>query len=228
MTLVLAHRGATASATENTLEAFGEARRLGADGVELDVRRSADGALVVHHDAVIAGRGPVAGLAARELPPHVPLLPDVLAVCEGMLVNVEIKNAPGEPGYDADEGVSVATAATIVECGWADSVIVSSFNAASIDAVRIAEPRLAVGWLLGLDADPLGALGRAAEAGYRALHPFVTQVSTRLVEAAHDAGLAVNVWTVNPDDALREMVALGVDAVITDRLEEALVIAGGR
>jgi len=227
VTLVLAHRGYTGSAVENTLEAFAEARRLGADGVELDVRRSADGALVVHHDAVIPGAGAVAELGARELPPHVPLLPDALGVCEGMLVNVEIKNLPGDPGYDPDEAVSVATAATIVECGWADGVIVSSFNAPSIDAVRNAEPRLRVGWLLGPGADPAASVSPAAEAGYRALHPFVAQVNARLVDQAHAAGLAVNVWTVNPDSTLREMVGLGVDAVITDRLPEALVVARG-
>jgi glycerophosphoryl diester phosphodiesterase len=226
VTLVLAHRGYTGSAGENTLAAFADARRLGADGVELDVRRSADGALVVHHDAVIADAGPVAELTARELPSHVPLLPDALAVCEGMVVNVEIKNSPGDAGYDPDEAVSVATAATIVECGWAEGVIVSSFNAPSIDAVRNAEPRLAVGWLLGLAADPAASVVRAAGAGYQALHPFVSQVTGALVAQAHDAGLTVNVWTVNPDQALREMVAFGVDAVITDRLEEALVIVG--
>lgn len=224
MTLVLAHRGYTGSATENTLAAFADARRLGADGVELDVRRSADGALVVHHDAVIPGAGPVSELGVHDLPAEVPLLTDALAVCEGMVVNVEIKNSPGEPGFDPDEAVSVATAAAIVECGWAEGVIVSSFHRPSIDAVRNAEPRLAVGWLLGPAADPSGALEPAAGAGYRALHPFVTAVTAPLVERAHAAGLAINVWTVNPEATLREMVDLGVDAVITDRLPEALAV----
>ena len=55
--LVFGHRGASAAAPENTVEAFSKARALGADGVELDVRRSADGVLMVHHDAEIAGLG---------------------------------------------------------------------------------------------------------------------------------------------------------------------------
>src|SRR5579862_7815521 len=60
--LVLAHRGASAVAAENTVAAFAKARELGADGVELDVRRSADGVLVVHHDAALHGGGVIASL----------------------------------------------------------------------------------------------------------------------------------------------------------------------
>src|ERR1700761_3714211 len=100
MTAVFAHRGCTEGFTENTLEAFAEAKRLGADGVELDVRLTADGALVVHHDPLVAGIGPVAEVTVPQLPGHIPLLVDALAVCEGMVVNVEIKNGPGEPGHD--------------------------------------------------------------------------------------------------------------------------------
>ena len=75
---------------ENTLEAFAEAKRLGADGVELDVRLTSDGALAVHHDPLIDGLGPVSGLTVPELPGHIPLLADALAVCEGMVVNLSL------------------------------------------------------------------------------------------------------------------------------------------
>jgi glycerophosphoryl diester phosphodiesterase len=108
MTAVFAHRGCTEGFVENTLEAFAEAKRLGADGVELDVRLTADGALAVHHDPLIDGLGPVAGLTVPELPAHVPLLADALAVCEGMVVNVEIKNDPAQPGHDPGETVAAA------------------------------------------------------------------------------------------------------------------------
>ena len=66
---VFAHRGDTSSAAENTIGAFLAAVRAGADGVELDVRRSADGALIVHHDAAVPGVGPVSDLLVRDLPP---------------------------------------------------------------------------------------------------------------------------------------------------------------
>ncbi|HEX3426460.1 MAG TPA: glycerophosphodiester phosphodiesterase [Acidimicrobiales bacterium] len=115
MALVLAHRGASHAAPENTLEAFAVARRLGADGVELDVRRSADGELVVHHDAEVAGRGPVSSLAAAELPPAVPSLEAALRACSGLVVNIELKDLPGEPGFDPTYPLPQAVARLVAE-----------------------------------------------------------------------------------------------------------------
>jgi len=227
MTAVFAHRGCTQGFVENTLDAFAEARRLGADGVELDVRLTADGALAVHHDAEVAGRGVIGELGVADLPPHVPLLAAALAVCEGMVVNVEIKNDPGEPGWDPGESVAALAAAVIEDAGWSERVIVSSFQLSTLRAVQAADSRLALGALWGLAADPGPALAEAAAAGFRAVHPFVTAVDRALVEQAHGRGLAVNVWTVNAPDDLRAMVELGVDAVITDRLADALAIAAG-
>jgi glycerophosphoryl diester phosphodiesterase len=206
VTAVFAHRGCTQGFTENTVDAFVEARRLGADGVELDVRLTADGALAVHHDAEIPGVGSIAELGVADLPAHVPLLADVLAVCEGMVVNVEIKNAPQE-------------------AGWTARVLVSSFQPATLRAVQAADGRLALGALWGFAADPGPALTAAVEAGIGAVHPFVMSVTPELVRDAHAQGIAVNVWTVNAADDLRAMVEAGVDTVITDRLVEALAIA---
>ncbi len=100
MVAVFAHRGASALVRENSVEAFCEARRLGADGVELDVRRSADGALVLHHDPTIASAGPIALLRVADLPPFVPLLEAAIAACGELLVDIELKDLPGEPGWD--------------------------------------------------------------------------------------------------------------------------------
>ena len=225
MTDVVAHRGCTEGFTENTVEAFAEARRRGADGVELDVRLTADGALAIHHDAEIPGVGIIAELAVADLPAHVPLLSDVLGVCEGMVVNVEIKNAPQDPGWDPGEAVAALTAAAIEEAGWTTRVIVSSFQPATLQAVQAADGRLALGALWGFGTEVGPALGAAVEAGFAAVHPFYASVDAGLVERAHAMGLAVNVWTVNAPEDLRAMVAAGVDAVITDRLAEALVAA---
>lgn len=227
MTAVFAHRGCTDGLTENTVEAFAEAGRRGADGVELDVRRTADGALAVHHDAEIRGLGPVCELTVRQLPAHVPLLEAALAACEGMAVNVEIKNWPGDPGYEADHAVARDVATALAELGWDDRALVSCFDRATAEAVLAAEPGLAVGWLLQVGADPLAAVEAVAGLGFEAVHPFVTGVGPELVAAAHAAGLAVNTWTVNAPDDLRRMAELGVDAVITDRLDEALAIVAG-
>ena len=93
--------------------------------------------------------------------------------------------------------------------------------------MQAADGRLALGALWGFAAEPGPALAEAVAAGFRAVHPFVASVTPELVERAHAAGLAVNVWTVNAPEDLRAMVGLGVDAVITDRLDDALAIAGG-
>jgi glycerophosphoryl diester phosphodiesterase len=85
------HRGSPEPSdgiSENTLAAFARARRLGADGVELDVRLTADGALAVCHDPNIPGVGRVADLDVHQLPDHVPLLAAALGACVGMTLNV--------------------------------------------------------------------------------------------------------------------------------------------
>ncbi len=215
MTSVFAHRGSTGPARANTVAAFVEARRLGADGVELDVHLSADGALVVHHDAVIPGVGPVSGLMVRQLPAEVPLLADALEACEGMVVNVELK-------ADHPEGLAAAAADALDELGWTDRVIVSSFDPRLLADVRLADPRLRAGRLFHPAADARVGLTETMASGFQAVHPFVTQVDAAFVSAAHDAGLAVNVWTVNAPQDLQAMVDLQVDAVITDRVLDAL------
>ena len=114
-----------------------------------------------------------------------------------MVVNVEIKNAPQDQGWDPAEAVAALTAAAIDEAGWTERVIVSSFQPATLLAVQAADGRLALGALWGFAADPGPALAEAVAAGFRAVHPFVTVVTPELVAEAHAAGLAVNVWTVN-------------------------------
>jgi len=224
MTVVFAHRGCTEGFVENTVDAFAEARRLGADGVELDVRLTADGALAIHHDAAIQGVGVIAELAVGDLPAQVPLLGDVLAVCDGMVVNVEVKNASQDPGWDPTEAVASLVASSIEAAGWTERVIVSSFQPATLRAVQVADGRLALGALWGWGVEVAPALEDAVGAGFRAVHPFVTSVNAELVERAHAAGLAVNVWTVNAVEDLRAMVAVGADAVITDRVGDALAV----
>lgn len=226
MSAVYGHRGCTEGFRENTLEAFVEARRRGADGVEFDVRRSADGALVVHHDAHVEGVGLICETPVARLPDYVPLLAQVIEACGDMEMNVEVKNHPGDPGYDPGGSLARAVAAELVEAGRLDGVVVSSFDAPTIEAVRAAESALAIGWLLGGLADLDAGLTSAVRAGYQALHPHFARVTASLVERCHRAGVAVNVWTPNTDAELEAMFGLGVDTVITDRLSAALALSG--
>ena len=149
------------------------------------MRLTADGALAVHHDPVIDGLGPVAGLTVSDLPAHVPLLADALAVCDGLVVDVEIKNDPAQPGYDPGESVAALTAAAVAEAGWTERVIVSSFQASTLRAAQVADGRLRLGALWSVFADTDAAVALAVEEGWYAVHPFVTAVSPALVERAH-------------------------------------------
>ena len=222
-TAVLGHRGASAHARENTVEAYRLARDQGADGVELDVRRTPDGGLLIHHDAAIDGVPLVAmeTAAARSRWPWLPSLDEALDACTGMLVNVEVKNMPAEPDHDPDETVAAAVVAAIAARGLHEETIVSSFNPATTARLRALDARIRVGQLLDPRIPDLAvAVAAAAAAGYRAIHPFNGSLaedgSSALVDAAHDAGLWVVVWTVNDPERMRVLAGAGVDGVITD------------
>lgn len=218
-TAVQAHRGSPDPASgvvENTLGAFHRARDLGADGVELDVRLTADGGLAVHHDMVVPGAGPVHELATADLPTHVPLLADALDACAGMVVNIEIKNHPGEAAFDPTERASGRVVDEVEALGRTGSVVVSSFWSAALGAVRSAGPQLACGLLVVPSFDPGLSIGTAVALGCAAVHLPVGLVDGPTVDAAHDAGLAVAAWTVADEDTLAAVLAAGVDTVITD------------
>jgi glycerophosphoryl diester phosphodiesterase len=227
---IQAHRGSPEPAMgirENTLEAFLRARQLGADGVELDVRMTSDGALAVHHDPIIAGVGPISGLTAGQLPDFVPLLAAALDACHGLTVNVEIKNLPGEPGFDPSDHVTRQVADLVAEGETASSVVISSFWPSSLEAVRDAHPDLATGLLLAPWFDPAESVAAATARGCTAIHPHLDLVDGDLVARAHQAGLAVAVWTVNDRSALEALAAAGADTVITDDVALALATVGG-
>jgi glycerophosphoryl diester phosphodiesterase len=220
---VLGHRGASRDAVENTLEAFMEARNQGADGVELDVHRTVDGELVVHHDAAVDGFGI---LAEHELPairaalPSIPTLAEVLDACTGLLVNVEIKNSPHDADFDPDDRGAAAVVELLRARDRHDDVLVSSFHLPTIDRVHALDPEVPTGYLVVVDPLPIPALELAYEHGHRAVHPHYAAMSEAhaadAVERAAALGLGLNVWTVNdPPDVVR-FAELGVDSIITD------------
>jgi glycerophosphoryl diester phosphodiesterase len=222
--LVLGHRGASAAAPENTVAAFAKARELGADGVELDVRRSADGVLTVHHDPDVPGAGPIARMSFSDLRaarPDVATLDEALAACAGLLVNAEVKCLPWEPDADRDGSVMRATLDAIVAfaaTGPGGSFVISSFDIAAVDLALDYAPDLATGWLTHgqavADAAPI-----AAGHGHRWLNPDVTSAlaaGADGIAAAHAAGLQVSVWTVDKPDDARALAAMGVESIISN------------
>jgi glycerophosphoryl diester phosphodiesterase len=220
---VLGHRGAPRDAVENTLAAFTAARDQGADGVELDVHRSADGALVVHHDAGVEGFGILAEHDLAEIRaalPAVPTLDEVFERCPGMLVNVEVKNSPHDADFDPEDRAAVAVVEAVRARDGYDSVLVSSFHLPTIDRVRDLDPRIATGYLVVVDPLPLAALAIAHERGHTALHPHVAALGEafagEVVAKAGELGIELNVWTVNDPAEIVRLAGLGVDGVITD------------
>jgi glycerophosphoryl diester phosphodiesterase len=210
-------------APENTVEAFVAAARLGADGVELDVHRTGDGALVVHHDADADGVGVLAERALAEIRaawPDIPTLEEALDACAGMLVNVEVKNLPGDADYDPADGAATAVVELLNRRARRDDVLVSSFNLGSADLVRAIDSSIPTGFLTLVGLDPVDGVEVAHAHGHGAVHPDVRSLAGRVAAAtirrAHELGMTVNVWTVNGEDEMRRLTAAGVDALITD------------
>jgi glycerophosphoryl diester phosphodiesterase len=228
---VLAHRGGLGPWQENTVAAFSGAVAAGADGVELDVRLSADGVLVVHHDPHLPG-GNVCDLGFSDMPAYVPRLVEALEACPGAIVNIEIKNSPLEAGYDPHETVALEVPEVLARLSAAGTgprqVVVSSFSPASIQALREVSPDTPSGLLVHPSLDADSGLDVAAGMGCAALHPHHVQVTEALVTRAHGLGLAVVTWTVNEPSELESVMAAGVDAVITDQVGRVLGGLGRR
>lgn len=229
MTAVFAHRGAHGECRENTLEAFRAAVALGVDGVELDVRRSREGVLVVHHDPTIGGR-PIAATPFADLPDYVPTLAAAMDELAGVRVNVEIKNSrdPGEGDYDESGRVVREVLDLLHDTDRVADVIVSCFDLATCARARDYDVDVAVAWLV--DAPPLHeVLVRAHVLGLDAVNPHFRLVDPEVVDEARRWGLAVNAWTVNRARDLRAMLAAGVASVITDQPARALdLVAAAR
>jgi glycerophosphoryl diester phosphodiesterase len=232
VTLVIGHKGAAGLAPENSLAAFRRAREVGADGVELDVRRTADGSLAVHHDAVLADGRRLLDLATDDLPGGVVLLPAVLDACAGFaLVNVEIKNWPLDADFDESLAIADAVVAALEDHppDERESLVVSCFHLPTVDRVRELAPDLVTAWLVGMVGPDEGAsvVAEAVDHGHRALHPRHELVTPGLVERAHAEELAVNAWTCNDADRIRWLAdEAGLDGIVTDVPDVALAALG--
>src|SRR5580765_91495 len=230
--LVFAHRGGSALTPENTIAAFDNGLALGADGLELDVHLSRDGVVVVHHDRLLerttALRGPIAQQRADDLRrADVPTLAEVLSRYPDQRVIIEMKvNSPE---------LAAATVAAIRRADAVDRVCLGSFGLHVLRAARALEPAIATS---GAREEVRWALYRSwvrwpvshvAYTGYQIpeMSGRTRVVSPRFVEYAHDAGLGVQVWTVDTPEAARRLMGWGVDALITDRPDVLVPLVAG-
>ena len=230
---IWAHRGASAHAPENTLEAFELARTAGADGIELDVRLDRDGHVVVFHDRdlqrLCERPGCIEDLTADERKALrvrgacVPTLEDVFTMLGDLELNVEIKSSqPGRAGALVE-----ATANVIRRYDRVDQVLVSSFDPFALLQFYRQLPDVALAFLFGKDqALPIrkGWLGRAM--GATVLHPEHTLCTEKNVKDWHTSGRPVNTWTVDDPLELQRLASLGVDGVFTNDPALALKVLG--
>lgn len=230
--LVIAHRGSSAYAPENTLAAFQLAAEQGADAIELDVDLTRDGQVIVMHDATLDrttdAQGRVTALTLAEIRradagtwksaefkgERVPLLSEVFDVVgQRLLINVEIKGMALR-----GSGLEEKVAALIEERALLDRVILSSFNPFALRRVKHVDARLACGLLIAPDLPIVlrDAWLAPLIPGLNARHPHHSQVNKAMVDQCHAQGLAVNVWTVNQAGTARTLAQAGVDGLIGD------------
>jgi glycerophosphoryl diester phosphodiesterase len=210
----------------NTLPSFPWLRRQGVDGVELDVRLTADDVVVVTHDARLGTRL-VRDVRRRELPAHVPDLRDALDACAGLSVIVELKNFPEDDGFDPSQRLVHRVLALLADRNWVDNVILSSFGSSALDVVRREAPAVSTAALMFARRPEPGRLAAVADAGHRLAHPYDPMVDQQFADEARRLGLALDVWMLEvPRRRYDELAALDVHGVITSQVADALAAAG--
>ncbi|HLY31597.1 MAG TPA: glycerophosphodiester phosphodiesterase family protein [Ktedonobacterales bacterium] len=242
-----AHRGARGHAPENTLLAFDLAFDLGADAIECDVQRSADGELVIIHDGLLNrttdGRGMVAAQslaalraldAGRAFHPlrtpriiaRIPTLDETLALVRrrGGAINLEIKGESVAESVATAEAVEPVLRALPENDPLRARLLVSSFEHPAVKLLKERLPWLRVGALFsGRSWQPGAMLSAARKLAAEAIHPGVSLTSAELIRQAHAAGLRVNVWTANRPATIRQLIAWGVDGLFSDYPERVII-----
>ncbi|MEY2421430.1 MAG: glycerophosphoryl diester phosphodiesterase [Acidimicrobiaceae bacterium] len=206
------------------MEAFRAAGSLGANWVELDVRRTVDGALAVHHDAHLADGRPIVEISAEDLPAHIPSLAEALDACRPLGVNVEIKNSPHDIDFDASAALVDPVVTVILACS--QPILVSSFHGPTLDRVRAVDSSIATALLTFDLRDPRRTVTDAVAAGHVALHPFDRTVTPEVVDLVHEAGLTINVWTVDDPARIEQLAEMGVDGIVTNVPDVAAAVLG--
>lgn len=231
--LILAHRGLPgAEGPENSLAAVGAAFACGADGVEVDLRLTADGVLVASHDpdlfrlagahvAVADTPWPVLDAAAAQRGLRLARLEELLVLASGRPMVLELKRPLTSAAQARTATVLVQQLALLQRCGVSLDVTVSSFSPTLLTSVR-RESFPGHGLRTALLGTPLSGaaplLRQAIRGGHPEIHPNVLALLTEtwVVQAARTRGVSVVPWTVNRPRHLRRLERAGVDAVITD------------
>jgi glycerophosphoryl diester phosphodiesterase len=239
--IILAHRGASAQAPENTLAAFELAVEQGADGIELDVKLTSDGQVVVIHDATVdrttGAHGRVKDMPLNELrtlgtgsffsgkfeSEKIPTLEEVFeSLGKRTFINVELTN------YNTPRDHLVESVCMLVKkFGLHKRVLFSSFFARNLARAYSYLPEVPTG-LLAMGGI-LGAWPRSfgfAFGNYEALHPNIKDATHEQIKRVHRLKKRIHVWTVNAEADMRRMFDWGVDAIFTDDPQLAVKVRG--
>ncbi|NJC28032.1 glycerophosphodiester phosphodiesterase family protein [Neolewinella antarctica] len=219
--LIIAHRGASGYALENSLDAFRKAVELKADMIELDVFTLKDGRVVCFHDGdlkrLTGTEGKIVDYTLAELNQltlsdgsRIPLLSDAMKVMDKQLrLNVELKG-PGtaEPTYRIIEEA-------IREQGWKiEDFHISSFRHDELKQMRALDDRIEIGILP--HGSPVAAMEVGKEVGAYSINAYLGSLNPESVAELHDAGFKIFAWTVNSHGDIRRLLDLGIDGYITN------------
>jgi len=215
--LIIAHRGASAYEPENTLRSVKKALELGADMVEVDVRASRDGHVVVMHDAVVDrttnGKGYVKDMTLKELKKlnaglgeRIPTLQEVAELIRGKAqLVVEIK----VPGIEKN------VLQILKENELDKQSLIASFYHPILKRVKELEPNMRTGAIIA--SRPMKAAQLALDANSSTLFPKHVYVDLQMVEEAHRYDLAVYPWTIDTLKEIEPLIKMGVDGIVTNK-----------
>jgi len=215
--LVIAHRGASAYEPENTLRSIKRALNLGADMVEIDVRTTKDGHIVVIHDATVDrttnGRGYVKDMTLEELKKldaglgeRIPTLQEVISLVKGRVgLVIEIK-VPG---------IEEKVLKIVNENKLHDDVLITSFYHPILLRVKSLNAKVRTGIIIA--SRPVRPAQLALDARSNAIFPKYTYLDLEMVEEAHKHSLTVYPWTVDDPGEARLLIEMGIDGIVTNK-----------
>lgn len=237
---IIAHRGSSKAAPENTKAAFKQAIKDKADGIELDVHLSADNQVIVIHDPTIdrtsKGQGFIKDLSLNELKKldfgsyfsdefkgeKVLTLTETLDIIKDIeLINIEIKK-----GYNINQGIEEEVLKSIEAVNLKNEIIISSFNHESLKILKNTKNDIKIAPLLYARLYKPWEYAKSLKAEY--LHLYYKLVNKEIIENCHQHGIKVNVFTVDEKYDLSKMIEYNVDGIITNYPVKARNLLAGK